>query len=183
VRIPQVWIFVCLMATSTAFGQGTEVANSTEARPSAESVQRLLEVTQAQKVLQTITEQMDAAFAGMVKRQVGDQQDLTPEQQKSLEARRKAAADMVSKLLSWDSMGPLYLKVYQETFTQAEVDGMLEFYSTPAGQAVIAKLPLAAKNTMSEMQQRVQEMMPKLQQMASETAEEVKAQAPARKGG
>jgi len=59
---------------------------------------------------------------------------------------------------------------------------MLEFYATPAGQAVIVKLPLVVRNTLSEMQQRIQQMMPKLQQMARETAEQIKAQGSA-KGG
>jgi len=125
---------------------------------------------------------MDASFAAMVRKQLGDPDDLTPEQHKAIEARRKAAADMVHKLLNWESMEAMYLKVYRETFTQAEIDGMLEFYATPAGQAVIVKLPLVVRNTLSEMQQRIQQMMPKLQQMARETAEQIKAQGSA-KGG
>jgi hypothetical protein len=44
-------------------------------------------------------------------------------------------------------------------------------------------MPLAAKNTLSEMQQRMQQMIPKLQQMAKEAAEAVKAQGPAKKSG
>jgi hypothetical protein len=36
---------------------------------------------------------------------------------------------------------------------------------------------------MSEMQQRMQQMIPKLQQMAKETAEQVKAQGGAKKTG
>lgn len=176
------WIFACLLAISTAaFAQDT--ANPSEPKPSEESVRHLLEVTQTKKILQAVSDQMDATFAAMVKQQVGDQQNLTPEQQQAIEARRKAAADMVKKLLSWDSMEALYLKVYQETFTQSEVDGMLEFYSTPAGQAVIAKLPLAAKNTASEMQQRIRQMLPKLQQMAKEAADEVKSPGSAKKSG
>jgi hypothetical protein len=184
VRIPITWIFACLIASSTAIAQSAEPASQSEAQPSEESVQRLLEITQVKKVLQTVSEQMDANFAAMVKRELGEhQEDLTPEQQQAIDARRKAAADMVRNLLSWDSMGALYLKVYQETFSQSEIDGMLEFYATPAGQAVIAKLPLVAKNTMSEMQQRVQQMMPKLQQMAKDTAEQIKAQGPVKKSG
>jgi hypothetical protein len=183
VRILQLGVCALLIATTTAFAQAPGHASQAQPKPSEESLRHLLEVTQAKKVLQTIAEQMDATFDAMVRKQLGAQQDLTPEQQKSLETRRRTAADMIAKLLSWDSMEALYLKVYGETFTQAEIDGMLKFYATPAGQAVIAKLPLVAKNTMSEMQQRVQQMMPKLQQLAKETAEEVKGPEPATKGG
>ena len=183
VRILILGVLAFLMTTGSAFAQDAEHAGQSQPKPSEQSLRHLLEVTQAKKVLQAVTEQMDATFDAMVKQQLGGQQELTPEQQKSLEARRKAAREMIANLLNWDSMETLYLKVYGETFTQSEIDGMLKFYATPAGQAVIAKLPLVAKNTMSEMQQRVRQMMPKLQQMAKETAEEVKAPEPAKKGG
>jgi uncharacterized protein len=137
---------------------------------------------QTQKIVQTLSEQMDGMFDSMVKKQL-EGQDVTPEQRQAIEARRKAAAEMVKELLSWDSMESLYLKVYGDTFTQEEIDGMAAFYSSPAGRAVIAKMPLAAKNSLSEMQQRMQQMIPKLQQMAKEAAEAVKAQGPAKKSG
>jgi hypothetical protein len=137
---------------------------------------------QARKIVQTLSEQMDGMFDSMVKKQL-EGQDVTPEQRQAIEARRKAASDMVKELLSWDSMESLYLKVYEDTFTQEEIDGMVAFYSSPAGRAVIAKMPLAAKNSLSEMQQRMQQMIPKLQQMAKEAAEAAKAQAAAKKSG
>ena len=58
---------------------------------------------------------------------------------------------------------------------------MIGFYSSPTGQAVIAKLPQATKSSMAEIQSRVQQMMPKLQQMAKDAAEQVKAQGAAKK--
>src|SRR5690349_12169565 len=69
-----------LMVTTTAFAQAPEHAGQSQPRPSEESLRHLLEVTQAKKVLQTVTEQMDATFDAMVKQQLGGQQNLTPEQ-------------------------------------------------------------------------------------------------------
>src|SRR5579862_7328290 len=163
VRILIAGVFACLMATPTAFAQAADPTIQSEPKPSEESIRRLLDVMQAKKILQAVSEQMDATFAALVKKQLGNQ-ELTPEQQQAIEARRKTVSGMVKDLLSWDSMESLYLKVYSETFTQSEIDGMLEFYTTATGQAVIAKLPLALKNTMAEMQERMRQMMPKLQQ-------------------
>ena len=89
---------------------------------------------------------------------------------------------MIKDLLRWDSMESLYLKVYGDTFSQQEIDGMTAFYASPAGQAVIAKMPLAVKSSMSEMQERVRGMIPKIQQMAKETADQVKSAAPKTSG-
>ena len=68
------------------------------------------------------------------------------------------------------------MKVYAETFTQSEIDAMTFFYSSPAGHAVMVKLPLVAKNSMAAMQEQMKSLVPQLQQMAKETAEQVKAQ-------
>jgi uncharacterized protein len=181
-RILVVFAVACLAATTSALAQSTDTTPQSESRPSEESVRRLLEVMQAQKVLQALTEQMDSMFDGMVQKQLQGQ-NVTAEQRQEIQARRQAAEDMVKELLTWDSMESLYLKVYEDTFTQEEIDAMTAFYSSPAGRAVIAKMPLAAKNTLTEMQQRMQQMIPKLQQMAKEAAEAVKAQGPAKKSG
>ena len=81
-----------------------------------------------------LSDQMDGMFDSMVKKRL-EVQDVTPEQRQAIEARRKAASDMVKELLSWDSMESLYLKVYEDTFTQEEIDGMIAFYSSLAGRA------------------------------------------------
>jgi hypothetical protein len=181
-KILVVSAFALMTATSLAFAQSPPAAVQSDPRPSEDSIRQLLEITQAKKILQAASDQLDTLFDGMVKKQL-EGENVTSEQQQAIEARRKAAESMVKDLLSWESMERLYLKVYEETFTQSEIDGMIAFYSTSTGRAVIAKLPLATKNTMSEMQQRMQQMIPKLQQMAKETAEQVKAQGGAKKTG
>jgi hypothetical protein len=181
-KILVVSVFACLVATPFAFAQSPSAATQSESRPTDDSIRQLLQITQAQKILKAASEQLDTMFDGMMKKQL-EGENVTPEQQQAIQAGRHAAEDMVKDLLSWDAMEKLYLKVYGETFTQAEVDGMIAFYSSPSGQAVIAKLPLATRNTMTEMQQRMQQMIPKLQQMAKETAEQIKAQGAAKKTG
>ena len=43
------------------------------------------------------------------------------------------------------------LKHAKSTYTQEEVDSMIAFYSSPVGQAVVAKTPLMLKQAMSEI--------------------------------
>jgi hypothetical protein len=52
---------------------------------------------------------------------------------------------------------------------------MIAFYKTPAGQAVIAKMPAAMQNTMDEMQQMMLPVMQKMQRMQQDVATEMKA--------
>jgi hypothetical protein len=135
-----------------------------EFKASEESIHHLLDVMQSRKIVETMSQQVDSMYSGMVSKAL-EGKDLTREQQKEIQARHEKARDLLSQMLSWDSMEHLYMKVYGETFTRSEIDGMTAFYSSPAGHAVIVKMPLAVKNSMAEMQEQMKPLIPKLQQM------------------
>jgi uncharacterized protein len=180
-RILFAFAVACLTATAPTFAQSTLTAGQAESKPSDASVRHLLDVMQVRQIVQTMAAQMDAMFDNIVNKQL-DGQNITPEQQKRIAASRQAMQEMRKDLLSWESLEELYLKVYEESFSQQEVDGMTAFYTSPTGQAVIAKMPLVVKNSMSEMQQRVRDVIPKIQQMARDAADQVKSQAPKKSG-
>jgi len=180
-RILVALVVACLGVAAPTFAQSPGTATPAQSKPSEASVRHLLDVMQVRQIAQTMSAQMDSMFDSMVNKQL-EGQNITPEQQKQIDARRSAMRDTMKDLLSWDSLESLYLKVYGETFSQQEIDGMTAFYASPAGQAVIAKMPLAVKNSMAEMQQRVRDIIPKIQQMAKEAAEQVKSPA-AKKSG
>ena len=52
--------------------------------------------------------------------------------------------------------------------TQEEVDGLIAFYESPAGQAYIAKMPAVAQKSMAPMQNPMIPMIRKLQASAEE---------------
>ncbi len=167
-------VLALVLATGTAFAEeATTVAP--EFKASEESIHHLLDVMQSRKIVETMSQQVDSLYSGMVNKAL-EGKDLTPEQQKEIQARHDKARDLFSHMLSWESMERFYMKVYGETFTQSEIDGMTAFYSSPAGHAVIVKMPLAVKNSMAEMQEQMKPLIPKLQQMAKETAEQIKAE-------
>ena len=92
-------------------------------------------------------------------------QKIPPKVQKDIDQRRGEIIAMMKELLDWTKLEPLYVRVYQKTFSQQEVDGMIAFYKTPAGQAVIAKMPTVMQNTIEEMQQMMGPVMQKMQKM------------------
>jgi hypothetical protein len=83
---------------------------------------------------------------------------------------------LLKEEIDWTVLEPIYIKLYTDTFSQSEIDGLVAFYSSPSGRAVVQKLPLVMQNVMSLMQQRMARLMPKIQQMAQETAAQIKAQ-------
>ena len=180
-RILVALVVACLGVTAPAFAQSQNTAAQAESKPSEASVRHLLDVMQVRQIVQAMSAQLDTMFDNMVNKQL-EGQNITPEQRNQIDARRDAMRDAMKGLLSFESMESLYLKVYGDTFSQKEIDGMTAFYSSPTGQAVIAKMPLAMKNSMAEIQERMREMIPKIQQMAKDTVDEVKSPAPKKTG-
>jgi hypothetical protein len=67
------------------------------------------------------------------------------------------------------------LQLYTSTLSQAEVDGMNAFYRSPAGQAVIAKMPLMMQSLMKVLMERMQVMMPKARALGEEYGRKLRA--------
>ena len=105
--------------------------------------------------------------------------ELTPEMQQRMDANSKKIAQILRDEMGWGKMEPLFLEIYKKSFSQSDVDGMIQFYKTPAGQSVVNKMPLVMQNSMEVMQQRMATIMPKIVQATEETMKEMKAKQPA----
>jgi len=71
-------------------------------------------------------------------------------------------------------MKPVYIKLYDETLTEEEVNGAVAFYKTPAGQALLNKMPLLMQKSMVVMQEMLGEMIPEFTKMGEELTKKYK---------
>lgn len=65
---------------------------------------------------------------------------------KGVAGNEKALADFQTKVeavinnaMGWDKLRPLYIKLYMDAYTEEELDGIVTFYKSPAGQAMVSK--------------------------------------------
>jgi uncharacterized protein len=158
------------------------VASAADNPPSEASIKQLLEVAQAHKLIDTMMAQMDG-FMKNVMQQATQGQHITPQVQKDIDKRRAEMMAAMKELVDWNKLEPMYVRVYQKTFTQQEVDGMVSFYKTPTGQALLNKMPVVMQNTMSEMQQMMAPMMQRIQRMQQEVVAEIQADNKKQGGG
>ena len=135
------------------------------------SVKELLELTHARRLVDGMLPQLQT-FESNVARQAMQGQKLTDAQRKAFEAAQAASLKVYKQELSWDTLEPMYIEVYEKSFTQADIDGIVAFYKTPAGQSLLDKLPLVIKNSMAAMQQRIGPMTQRIQK---ETQDALKA--------
>lgn len=149
--------------------------------PSEASIKQLLEVAQAQKLIDSVMAQMDGLMTQAIL-QATQGKDVPDKVQKDIDKQQAEVVGLMKELLDWNKLEPMYVRIYQKSFSQQEVDGMIAFYKTPAGQAVIGKMPAVMQNTMDEMQQMMAPVMQKMQRMQQDVAAEMKA-ASQKKGG
>ena len=156
---------ICLAAT---------LATAQAAPPSEASIEALLTVTKAERLLdgmyanieQMMRQSMQAAVQG---------QTLSDEQRRVLDAAPARLAKVMREELSYASLKPLYVGIYRESFTQDEVDGLLAFYRSPAGVAMIEKMPLVMQKSLVGVQQRMGPIMDKLRQAMEAAVADAKA--------
>jgi len=149
--------------------------------PSDASIKQLLEIAQVRKLVDSIMTQMDNLMQQTVAQAVQGR-PIPPKVQKEIDQTRAEMMATMKELLDWSKLEPMYMRVYQKTFTQQEVDGMLAFYKTPAGQAVLGKMPAVMQNTMDEMQQLMGPVMQKIQKLQEDVVAQMKGEEK-KKGG
>lgn len=159
-----------LLATTQALAADTP--------PSDESIHRLMTVTESRKVLDNALASFDSTVDMGIKQSLAGK-EVTPKVQAVIDEMRGKMVTVFKEALAWKDMEPLFIQVYQRSLTQEEVNGMIKFYESDAGKAVVRKLPLIMQNTSQLMQERMKAVFPKLNQIQQETMEKVKAAAAA----
>lgn len=120
--------------------------------PSQTSLQKLIQVLQFDKGLNNQLQQSKGmatqAIQQMLKDTLQDSQ-LTPNQLQQIE---QATSDLMQKMIDEQSRPELRQKMidtYQETlkenYSQAEIDAMISFYSSPIGQSIVNKQSLVSQ--------------------------------------
>ncbi len=153
-----------------------QAAYAQDARPSEASVRQLFEVMHSSKLLDAYMTQIDSTVRASMQQALAGQQ-LNPKQKQILDDMGGQIGSLVKAELNWPAIEPLMIDVYRNTFSQHEVDGMLAFYRSEAGQAVIAKLPTAMQQSMTGIQGHAQALTPKIVQLEKDTAAQLKAAA------
>jgi hypothetical protein len=133
------------------------------ATASDSSIEELLAITKAEQAV-------DATFA-LVERQMqqGIQQSvsgkvLSEEQHRKLDEGVSRFIQTVRGEFTWQTVKPMYIQAYRETFEQAEVDGIIAFYRSAAGQAYATKLPILSQKMNAATQAHLQQLIPKIRE-------------------
>jgi hypothetical protein len=146
-------------------------ASAIAAPASTESIEKLLVVGKAESLLESAYANVNTTFRQSIVQAAGGR-PLTAEEQQRIDAMSAKLTALMKDELSWAKLKPEYIRLYRQTFDQQEVDGLIAFYATPAGQAMINKMPLLMQNTMALLQTQMAALMPKMMAIAEDTMKE-----------
>jgi hypothetical protein len=133
-------LLLCLAAPLAFAGKPTDaqidrLLAATRARSLVEGMLAQIETTQKQA--------LDAAFAG---------QKVTPEQRAKADRLMAQLVQRIREGMAWEKLLPMYHRIYANSLDSADVDAMIAFYETPAGQRLIERMPAVMQQSMSEVQ-------------------------------
>jgi hypothetical protein len=124
---------------------------------------------------QLTTQMMNQVFeqlrGGMMQQIAGVQ--MNSQQQKVMDEFAARLQTLLTDSVGWKVLEPDFAKLYADTYTDEELDGILAFYRSPAGQAMVAKTPTLAAASAAISQKRVQSIAPRIRQLALQYQSEI----------
>lgn len=132
-----------------------------------ETVALLLKVTDAAATLDYAYAQLDQMSEQMVRSQ-GDAAKDDPLVRKHLQELNQ----LIRTELSWQQLEQPMIAIYSSVFTEEELQGIIAFYQSDAGQKMIKRQPELMQASMAVMQEQSMLLMPKLKQLSEKQSKE-----------
>jgi hypothetical protein len=133
-----------------------------------ETIDAFFDAANMQKMMNTIYGQMDGMFKHMTAGM------NVPEKDKPIMDKYLAKyTAMVKEEMSWDKLKEPMEKIYASVYTEDEMQGIVAFYKSPAGQKMLNKMPELMQASNGIMQDSVKSIMPKIQALQKEMSDEL----------
>ena len=133
-----------------------------------ETVEQLLEVMQAEKMVDATYGQMDQLFAN-ISRDLG----IKESEKEIFDRFISKVIDAMKQEITWAKMKEPLIAIYMKHYTQKEIEDVMAFYSTDSGKAMIKKMPVVMQESMMISQSMLKGFMPKVRELSIELHREL----------
>ncbi len=138
-----------------------------------QKIEELCKLSKVDQMQAQVIEQMKGNMAQMFART-----DVPADAKAVGQEMQAEMVKLVSDRLTWDKMKPDVVKLYDETVSEQEIDGILSFYRSPAGRAMLDKMPVLMSKSMQLVQKQIGELMPEIMKIAERVGKKYPAQQP-----
>ena len=141
-------------------------ADDTTKRAKVEEMLNLLHIDRTMDQLMTMMQQEQSAAINAQLTGRG----ASANQKARVDAFQKQLFTYIESEIGWKAMQTEYTDIYAQTFTEDEIDGMLAFYKSPAGIAMIAKTPELMTKSTTMVAKKMLTLKPEIQKMVQDFA-------------
>jgi uncharacterized protein len=138
--------------------------NAADAPASRAQVEKYLELVHLRELFRVRVDAGAAQLHEIIHGVVQKHPELPPD----FEVRMDKMADDLLKGYPTDEAIDVTIPVYEKNLTSGEVDALIAFYSTPAGQSIVRKLPAITAEATQATTGIMQRLMAKIMQRVQE---------------
>jgi hypothetical protein len=149
---------------------------------SREDILHLFDTMHLQKQMEDMQKTMADEIIPMIQQGSKDQlKDMTPEEVAQLDAMMKEGTEESLRAYPVSEMMADMVPAYQKVFTKEDVKAIAAFYSSPAGQKYLNKLPQLSQESMKVLMPKMQQRMSEQMARTRQKLEDLYKQPPAKK--
>jgi uncharacterized protein len=125
-----------------------------------EDIQRYLDVMHSREMIHKLMDMMSQQVRQMLHQQVEQQMKASPGKfPPDFQARMDRMMDDTLKGIPVDELFDVMIPVYQQHLTKADIDAIVAFYSTPAGQKLVREMPAMTQDALQAAMPLIQKYM------------------------
>lgn len=154
--------FILALVISVSTTIAAEPADVAKKRELAEKLMNILRISE------TMTRSFD-----MIKKMQLDMmaKRLQGKNIQKMEELNRSMMELIARELSWKNLKDPFIDIYIESFTDEEIDALIEFYGSPIGQKLLGKQPEIEQKTMQLVQSIMMKLMPKIDKISKKFAD------------
>lgn len=128
----------------------------------------LVNIMDMDSMVDQMYSQMEAMMQNM-----STQMGVQPSEQEIFDDYYSQMVLIMNEEMSWAKMEPLIVNIYDNNFTEEEINDILAFYKTETGQSLLLKMPAVMQESMQISQTLMQASIPKIQELAKNLSEDL----------
>jgi uncharacterized protein len=149
---------VAFACSAMTFGY---VPSAYAAPPTDAQIDRLMDTMDMRRTVDEMMAQMEGMSETMGLQILGE--NASAEERESLKRISAQQQQAMRKSMTWETLAPIYRRIYAKLFTAEEVDAMIGFYGSDTGKGIMRKMPQAMQLSMEEMQPIMIQMIGEMQ--------------------
>jgi hypothetical protein len=155
-RTPRIALLLALALCLPLAARADEASHRAKA-------QEMITLLSTEKNVQGVVDKFMKQITDAAAKEAGP--NPSPETKAKVADFEKQALQIIDASVGWKAMQTQFTDIYAKSFTEEEMDGIIAFYKSPAGSALLTKMPDVNVQIAQVGGARVQALQPQLQQL------------------